>query len=103
MRWWFHKDRLPAVQPPTGIHQDDDFRPSPHNGGIIERLAGYWRGIPVYSERAPKAVFLRDPRAVANERAAAERRLARGDAGTSDSYLDDGPGPYRWDGRGQPD
>jgi hypothetical protein len=97
--WWFYRERPPSAQPPTGIHQDDDFRPSPPRDGIIERFAGYWRGIPVYRERAPKATFLRDPRAVANEK----RRAARGAADASDNFLDDGPLPYRWDGRGQPD
>jgi hypothetical protein len=76
---WFYRGLPPAGQPPTGIHQEDDFRPSPRDGGIIERLVGYWRGVPVYREPAPKAVFLRDPRAVANEKAAAERRAARGE------------------------
>jgi hypothetical protein len=96
---WFHKDRLPAVQPPVGIRQDDDFRPP--EPGIAERFVGWWNGHPVYRERAPKPVFLRDPRAVRNEKATAERRAARGEVGTLEG-LDDGPGPYRWDGRGDP-
>jgi hypothetical protein len=93
----------PPAQPATGVHQDDDFRPPPPRDGIIERFVGFWRGVPIYREKAPKVTWLRDPRAVRNEKLAAERRAARGDAGTSDSFLDDGPGPYRWDGRGQPD
>jgi hypothetical protein len=97
MRWFYRG--LPP-QPPTGIHEDDDFRPS--EPGVAERFVGWWNGHPVYREPAPKATFLRDPRAVRNEKLAAERRAARGDAGTSDSFLDDGPGPYNWDGRGDP-
>jgi hypothetical protein len=80
----------PAVQGPIGLRVDDDFRaPEP---GIVERFAGYWRGHPVYRERAPKPVWIRDPRAVANEKTVAERRRARqGDAPIS--FIDDGAQP----------
>jgi hypothetical protein len=59
---WFYRGLAPAVQL---LHQDDDFRP--REPGVVERFVGFWNGHPVYRERAPKAVFLRDPRAVANE------------------------------------
>jgi hypothetical protein len=77
-----------AVQDPIGLRVDDDFRaPEP---GIIERFAGYWRGVPIYRERAPRPVWIRDERAVANEKAAAERR---GNAPLW--FVDDGAQPDR--------
>jgi hypothetical protein len=95
---WFRRALPAAAQPPTGIHRDDDFRPP--DPGVAERFVGYWRGHPVYRERAPRPIWIRSERAIANERAAAERRAARGEVETS---FDDAPRPYAWDGRGQPD
>jgi hypothetical protein len=99
-RWRQSEAPPPSAQPATGIQQDADFRPPLPRGGIIERFVGWWNGHPVYRERPPKVTWLRDPRAVRNEKLTAERR-ARGEVGTLES-LDDGPGPYRWDGRGEP-
>jgi hypothetical protein len=85
-----HREWTPTVQGPIGLKIDQDFaEPQP---GIIERFVGHWRGHPVYRERAPKPIWIRDPRVVANEKAAAERRRARhGNAPIS--FVDDGVRP----------
>jgi hypothetical protein len=70
------KNWPPAAQGPIGLKIDQDFAaPDP---GIVERFAGYWRGHPIYRERAPRPIWIRSERAIANEKAAAERRRARG-------------------------
>lgn len=84
----FRKSSLPpAVQRPIGLQHDQGFAaPEP---GIVEKFVGYWRGHAVYRERAPKAIWIPDPRAERNRQIAAQRRAARGEA--NPLWLDDGP------------
>jgi hypothetical protein len=95
----------PAVQPPTGLRRDADFLPPER--GFWSTLFG--RGsdgrlyeLPPEDQKRIRPVFLRSKRAVRNEQIASARQAARGAAGTSGIVLDDGPGPYRWDGRSEP-
>lgn len=74
------KDWLdPAPQAPQGPigRADDRAWAEPPEPTVGEIFAGWWNGHAVYRERAPRPIWIRDPRAVANEKAALERAKAR--------------------------
>lgn len=63
----------PGPQGPLGpSHERAAFaEPEP---GIIEQFVGFWRGHAVYRERGPKVTWVRDQRAIDNEKAKAKRQ-----------------------------
>jgi hypothetical protein len=90
----------PAVQGPLGPSGERECF-APPEPGIIERFAGYWRGHPIYIEQAPRPIWIRSERAIANEKLAAERRMARGGDGPIRVVDDPLPGAsWRQPGRG---